>query len=265
MACLKNYDLPVENSELQTLPTPLKITIGHLYPDLLNLYGDRGNIISLKKRCEWRGILVEVREYQLNDDIDFDSLDIVFLGGGSDREQLLVCNLLKEIKEDFSRYVLDDGVVVAICGGYQLLGHYYKLKNETIEGLSILDIYTEMGDSRLIGNVVIESGLLEKSVKIVGFENHGGKTFINQHQPLGTVKYGYGNNGVDGSEGVIYKNVIGTYLHGPLFPKNPALTDYILEKALKRAYPDTFIPLKPLDNTVETSAWNYIVNRFLKT
>lgn len=251
-----------ENIEHQTPNTPLKLTIGHLYPDLLNLYGDRGNIISLKKRCEWRGITTEIKEFQLNDDIDFNSLDIVFLGGGSDREQLLVCNRLKEIKEAFSCYVENGGVVAAICGGYQLLGHYYKLKNETIEGLSILDIYTEMGDSRLIGNVVIECDLLKQPFKVAGFENHGGRTHINGHQPLGTVKYGYGNNGTDGFEGVIYKNVIGTYLHGPLFPKNPALTDFILSKALEKAYQDTFVSLEALDDTVENAARHYIVNRF---
>lgn len=244
----------------------LKLTIGHLYPDLLNLYGDRGNIITLKKRCEWRGIDIEVKEFHLNDNIDFNSLHIVFLGGGSDREQLLVCNRLKEIKSEINSYVNDNGVVIAICGGYQLLGHYYKLKDETIEGLSVLDIYTEMGDTRLIGNVVIESNCLYPSndtVKIVGFENHGGRTFINGHQPLGIVKYGYGNNGTDGYEGVIYKNVIGTYLHGPLFPKNPALADFILSKALQRAYPNTFRTLQPLDDSMEIKARDYIVNRFL--
>ncbi|WHH57051.1 glutamine amidotransferase [Petroclostridium sp. X23] len=241
-----------------------KLTIGHLYPDLLNLYGDRGNILSLKKRCEWRGITVEIKEYELNDDIDFSQLDIIFLGGGSDREQLLVCNRLKEIKKDINEYVEDNGVVVAVCGGYQLLGHYYKLKDQSIEGLSVLDIYTEMGNTRLIGNVVIESELLGKTEKIVGFENHGGRTHINDHQPLGIVEYGHGNNGKDGYEGVIYKNVIGTYLHGPLFPKNPALTDYVLSKALSRAYPDSFTQLPVLDDAVELNARDYIVQRFSK-
>ncbi|NLY42729.1 MAG: glutamine amidotransferase [Clostridiaceae bacterium] len=241
----------------------LKLTIGHLYPDLLNLYGDRGNIIALQKRCEWRGIETEVIEFQLNSPIDFNALDIVFLGGGSDREQLLVGNRLKEIKDDINRYVDNNGVVIAICGGYQLLGHYYKLKDETIEGLSVLDIYTDTGDSRMIGNVVIECNLMGNPVKVVGFENHGGKTYINNHQPLGIVKYGYGNNGTDGTEGVIYKNVIGTYLHGPLLPKNPVLTDFIISNALKRAYPDTFTQLQPLDDSIELKARDYIVNRFL--
>ena len=119
----------------------MNLKIAHLYPELLNLYGDRGNIISLKKRAEWRGIDVEVKEYKLADEIDFENIDILFIGGGSDREQLLVCQRLKEIKNDFKNYVENNGVVTAICGGYQLLGNYYKLQNETIKGLEILDIY----------------------------------------------------------------------------------------------------------------------------
>ena len=121
----------------------MNLKIAHLYPELLNLYGDRGNIISLKKRAEWRGIDVEVKEYKLADEIDFENIDILFIDGGSDREQLLVCQRLKEIKNDFKNYVENNGVVTAICGGYQLLGNYYKLQNETIKGLEILDIYTE--------------------------------------------------------------------------------------------------------------------------
>jgi CobQ-like glutamine amidotransferase family enzyme len=236
----------------------LKLTIGHLYPDLLNLYGDRGNIISLTKRCEWRGI----NALRLNSDIDFSSLDIVFIGGGSDREQLLVCNRLKEIKKDISEYVENGGTVIGICGGYQLLGNYYKLKDETIEGLSVLDIYTEMGSNRLIGNVVIESDILGTPTSIVGFENHGGRTYINDHKPLGVVKYGHGNNGADGFEGVIYKNVIGTYLHGPLLPKNSKLTDYILTNALNKKYSGAFEGLTPLDDSIEDVAHDYIVDRF---
>ena len=238
-----------------------KLTIGHLYPDLLNLYGDRGNIMALQKRCEWRGIEVEVKKFKLNDSIDFSALDIVFLGGGSDKEQLLVCNRLKEIKSDIQNYVDTNGILIAICSGYQLLGHYYKLKNDTIEGLSILDIYTETGNNRLIGNVIIDSPAIGENLKIVGFENHSGRTYINNHQPLGTVIYGHGNNGEDHCEGIIYKNVIGTYLHGPLLPKNPSLTDFILTKALKKAYPETFEDLRPLDDRLEIKARDYMINR----
>lgn len=238
----------------------MKLKIAHLYPELLNLYGDRGNIISLKNRLLWRGIDAEVAEYKLSDDIDFSDIDIVFIGGGSDREQQLVCRRLHEIKDRLSEYVNDNGVVVTICGGYQLLGKYYKIKDEVVDGLGILDIYTETGKGRLIGNVVIKSDLFDRPV--VGFENHGGRTFINNHKPFGKVIYGNGNNGNDGGEGVIYKNVIGTYLHGPLLPKNPHLCDYILQKALERRYGE--ISLKPLDDSVEFDANDYIVNRFKK-
>lgn len=236
----------------------MELKIAHLYPDLLNLYGDKGNIVSLKKRAEWRGIDVRVKEYTLNDEIDFENIDILFIGGGSDREQLLVCEKLKEIKDEFKNYVENNGVVTAICGGYQLLGKYYEMKEETIAGLEILDIYTKSGDGRLIDNVVVQTDFLERPV--VGFENHGGRTFINNHTPLGKVIYGNGNNGTDGVEGVLYKNVIGTYLHGPLLPKNPHLCDYIIKKALQNKYSD--VELQELDDSIELAANDYIVNRF---
>ena len=236
----------------------MELKIAHLYPELLNLYGDRGNIISLVKRAEWRGIDVSVTEYKLDDEIDFESTDILFIGGGSDREQFLVCEKLSESKKEFKNYVENNGVVAAICGGYQLLGQYYKMKDEVVEGLGILDMYSENGDSRLIGDVIIETDFLEYPV--VGFENHGGRTFINNHTPLGKVIYGNGNNGNDGYEGVIYKNVIATYLHGPLFPKNPHLCAYIIKKALQNKYGD--VELQDLDDGIEITANKYIVNRF---
>lgn len=236
----------------------MELKIAHLYPELLNLYGDRGNIISLEKRAGWRDIDVQVKNYNLNDKVDFENIDILFIGGGSDREQLLVCEKLKEIKEEFKQYVENNGVVIAICGGYQLLGSYYKMKDETIQGLEILDIYTESGEGRLINNVVIRTDFLDRPV--VGFENHGGRTFINSHNPFGKVVYGNGNNGTDGMEGVLYKNVIGTYLHGPLLPKNPHLCDYIIKKALQNKYGE--VELQDLDDSIEFAANEYIVNRF---
>ena len=149
----------------------MKLTIGHLYPDLLNLYGDRGNIQCLRKRLEWRGIEAEVIPFISGDTIDFSKLDVVLLGGGSDREQELVCSHLQKIREDFRTYVEEDGVVLAVCGGYQLLGHYYKTQTKTIEGLGILDIKTEWEPERLIRNIVLDSPLFDTPV--VGFENHG--------------------------------------------------------------------------------------------
>ena len=163
----------------------MKITIGHLYPDLLNLYGDRGNIQCLMKRCLWRGIEAETIAFELGDKIDFSKLDIVLLGGGSDREQMLVCEKLKEIQKDFKAYVEDNGVVIAICGGYQLLGNYYKTDQGMIEGLKLVDMSTEQGKGRLIGNIVMQSDLFD--MPIVGFENHGGRTTIGNNKPLGKV------------------------------------------------------------------------------
>ncbi len=236
----------------------MKLVIGHLYPDLLNLYGDRGNIQCLKKRCEWRGIEAEVREFELSDAIAFSSLDIVLLGGGSDREQMLVCSRLKEIREDFHAYVEDGGTVIAVCGGYQLLGHYYDTDNGRIEGLSLADFYTKQGDPRLISNIVLKSD--DFAYPIVGFENHGGRTYIGDNRPLGKVKYGNGNNGTDETEGILYKNVVGTYLHGPLLPKNPHVCDYLIANALERKYGKR--DLSPLDDAQEIEANTYIVNRF---
>ena len=239
----------------------MKITIGHLYPDLLNLYGDRGNIQCLMKRCLWRGIEAETIAFELGDKIDFSKLDIVLLGGGSDREQMLVCEKLKEIQKDFKAYVEDNGVVIAICGGYQLLGNYYKTDQGMIEGLKLVDMSTEQGKGRLIGNIVMQSDLFD--MPIVGFENHGGRTTIGNNKALGKVLSGYGNDGQSGEEGVVYKNVIGTYLHGPLLPKNPQLADHLISRALEKKYGKK-IELEKLDDSEEQEANSYIFHRFVK-
>ena len=237
----------------------MKLTIGHLYPDLLNLYGDRGNIQCFRKRLEWRGIEAEVIPFLSGDEIDFSRLDIVLLGGGSDREQELVCGYLKNIRGDFKKYVEEGGVVLAVCGGYQLLGKYYKTRTETIEGLAILDITTEWEPERLVKNIILNSPLFD--MPVVGFENHGGRTYIGDHTPLGKVFFGYGNTGKSGYEGVVYKNVIATYLHGPLLPKNPQVCDYLLERALKRKYGED-VRLEPLPDELERSANSYIADRY---
>ena len=239
----------------------MKIMIGHLYPDLLNLYGDRGNIACMEKRCHWRGIGAETMEFNTGDTIDFSKLDIVLLGGGSDREQAIVCRNLLEIQSQFKEYVEDGGVVIAVCGGYQLLGKYYKTSDAVIEGLDLVDIYTEQGEGRLIDNIVLQTEIAE--MPVVGFENHGGRTYLNGNRPFGKVLYGAGNDGESGYEGVIYKNVIGTYLHGPLLPKNPQICDYLLTKALERKYGEA-IKLSPLDDDQEKEANAYIYHRFVK-
>ena len=237
-----------------------ELNIIHLYPDLLNLYGDRGNIACMQKRLSWRGIGANVSTCTNSDhSINLEAADIIFVGGGSDREQELVCGLLLKKKQELVDYVEGGGVLVAVCGGYQLLGKYYRTASSKIEGLGILDIYTDAGDDRLIGNVVLQSELFDQ--KIVGFENHAGRTFIGSHTPLGKVVYGKGNTGDSGYEGVVYKNVVATYLHGPLLPKNPMLCDYILGCAMKKKYED-FTGFEPLNDELENVANKYIEDRF---
>lgn len=240
----------------------MKIKIYHLYPDLLNLYGDRGNIECMRKRLIWRGIDAEVITHTSEDGkLDLSDADIVFIGGGSDREQKIVCDKLLAQKSEIKDYVEDNGTLAAVCGGYQLLGKYYKLHDEIIEGLNILDIYTEQGKKRLIGNIILKPDFINGN--IVGFENHGGRTHIGSHKPLGKVIYGFGNDEKSGYEGVVYKSVVATYLHGPLLPKNPALCDYILTNAIKRKN-SSFTGLAPLNDELENTANKYITERFKK-
>lgn len=240
----------------------MKIKILHLFPDLLNLYGDKGSIECMKRRLLWRDIECEVVTFtNENTDLDLSDVDILFLGGGSDREEKIVAKKLLLYKDIIKDYVESNGVLVAVCGGFQLLGRYYKLEDETIEGLDVLDIYTEQGKDRLINNVIVETDFLNQPV--VGFENHSGRTVINNHTPLGRVVRGHGNDGNSGYEGVIYKNVLATYLHGPLFPKNPQLCDYVLTNALKKKYSD-FTELSALDDEMENKANEHIINRFGK-
>lgn len=239
----------------------MKLTIGHLYPDLLNLYGDRGNIQCLMKRCQWRGIEAETIPFELDDKIEFSGLDIVLLGGGSDREQMLVCEKLQKIQKDFKAYVEDNGVVIAICGGYQLLGNYYKTEQGTMKGLELVDLYTEQGEGRL--SRTLFSRVICLTCRSSDLRTTGGRTCINDNKPLGKVLYGAGNDGRSGYEGVVYKNVIGTYLHGPLLPKNPQLADWLISHALERKYGKK-IELEPLDDSQEKQANDYIYHRFVK-
>jgi len=235
----------------------MKITIAHMYPDLLNLYGDTGNITAFLYRLKKRGIESEVIEYSLSDEVDFENTDIFFVGGGSDRELRIVCEKMREYKDKIISYAENGGCILAVCGGFQILGKSYNLKDEVIEGIGLLDITAGYCDDRLIGDVVIESDVT--GGKIVGFENHAGRMNLNNHKPLGKVLYGNGNDGKSGFEGVIYKNVIGSYLHGPLLPKNPALTDYILQKAIEKRYGS--YSLEKLDDTLEEQAHDYIVKK----
>jgi len=240
-----------------------ELVICHLYPDLMNLYGDRGNISVLLKRAQWRGINVKVIPVSIDDPIP-DEVDIFFMGGGQDREQRLLAPDLVNKKGDILRKFADDGVVfLGICGGYQLFGHYYKPKDSPrLDGIGILDVYTEAGDKRFIGNILVRSKLEGyDGTTLVGFENHSGRTYLGRYaRPLGEVINGYGNNGNDNTEGAWQKNVFGTYLHGPLLPKNPWFADLLIEKALSRKYGE--IKLSPLNDELELKAHKRVVERF---
>jgi lipid II isoglutaminyl synthase (glutamine-hydrolysing) len=206
-----------------------------LYPELMNIYADRGNIAVLRSRCEWRGLGFEHSASSLGEPLDGDAHDLFYMGGGQDRDQVAVARDMAETKREALHGAADRGaVVLAVCGGYQLLGHSYELGGEELPGVGLVDLRTvrEPGP-RLIGNCAIEADLGTGPRVIAGFENHGGRTFLGPGEsPLGRVLRGHGNNGRDGFEGVRRGNVIGTYLHGPLLPKNVWLADRLIELAL---------------------------------
>jgi len=231
-----------------------------MYPDILNLYGDIGNVICLKKRCEWRGISTNIVNFGMdNKTHDFNEGDIFFIGGGSDRGENIVYSDFLEYKEEFKDMIENNGVVLAICGGYQFLGKkYIDNDGKEVPGLGIFNYSTVTGEGRLIGNIIIENQLNLSPETIVGFENHGGRTYSN-YDPLALVKIGCGNNGEDGKEGLVYKNCIGTYLHGPILPKNPHLADHLILKALERKY--DINSLKELDDKFEQLAHQKVVNQ----
>ena len=227
-----------------------------LYPDLMNIYADRGNLLVLERRCRWRGIGFRVTPSGLGDRLDPDAADLYYLGGGQDRDQKLCALDLAEVKRDALHAAAARGaVILAVCGGYQLLGHSYELGEETLPGIGLVDLVTVRSDEpRLIGNVAIEVELETGAPRVLaGFENHGGRTRLGAGEaPLGRVLEGYGNNGKDGYEGVRRGNVIGTYLHGPLLPKNVWFADWLIHAALDPRVP--LGPLEPLDDRLEAAA-----------
>lgn len=245
-----------------------EINICHLYPDLLNLYGDRGNIIALKKRCEWRGITVNIFQVTLGDNFIPEKYDIVFLGGGQDYEQEIIQDdLLKNKGNNIFSAIRNNKIFLCICGGYQLLGKYYKTwDGRQIEFLGALDLWTIGGKKRMIGDIVFECSFLmseKNDGKIVGFENHSGRTYLGPDvMPLGKVLKGNGNNGEDKYEGAIYRNVFCSYSHGSLLPKNPVLADHLITLALKQKYKD-FVSLQPLNDEFEDLAHNSMIMRLI--
>jgi CobQ-like glutamine amidotransferase family enzyme len=236
-----------------------ELNIYHFMPDKLNLYSDIGNIIALRQRAKLRNIKVNVIDINETEGITLDDCDIFFIGGGSDREQSLATKELSKIKTILKDAIEDGMPGLTICGGYQFLGSKYITPDGTeLEGLNILDFYTKSQKDRLTGDIVIES---ETFGTIVGFENHGGRTY-HDFGTLGNVTHGFGNNDNDGKEGIHYKNLLGTYLHGPILPKNHEITDYLLTKACERKG-ISFEPVK-VDNDIEEAAKQVIVDRVKK-
>lgn len=239
----------------------MKLTIGYLYADLMNIYGDTGNIITLEKRCEWRGIKVEVKAISIGDSLKAKEVDLFFFGGGQDQQQTNVSvDLKKSGKSKIIKAEVERGVpLLAICGGYQLLGEYYApFDGPKLEGVGVFDAYTKASNDRMIGNIVISTMFGE----LVGFENHSGKTFLNRGcTPIGKVEVGFGNNGEDQTEGCMYKNAIGCYMHGSLLPKNPVLADWLISKALEVKYGKK-MELKPLNDNLESKAHSLAIKKF---
>ncbi|MDR0513731.1 MAG: glutamine amidotransferase [Coriobacteriaceae bacterium] len=243
------------------------VTIAHIFPDLLNLYGDGGNLVCLKQRCAWRGIPVEVIAQRYGESLDLSQVDIVFLGGGPDREQKLASEGLLRMRDALKEYVEAEGVLLAICGGYQILGKEWLLAGESIEGLGIVDIVTKRVNRkprRLIENIVLQSPLCP--MPVVGYENHAGRTFLGEGlKPFGKVisTTGWGNNDDDKQDGVLYKNVLGTYLHGPLLGKNPQIADHLLKQAssVRTQRGLEAFELSPLDDTIEKAANEAMLKR----
>lgn len=241
----------------------MELNICHLYPDILNLYGDRGNIITMKRRLEGRGIKVNIDECSIGQPLNADKYDIFFIGGGQDFEQeVLLRDLASGKAQDIRTAVEEEKTFLAICGGYQMLGEYYKTWDGVqLDFIGAIGVHTIGAKERMIGNYMFRTTPESGDTVVVGFENHSGKTYLSEQvAPLGMMLSGNGNNGEDKTEGARYKNVFGTYSHGSLLPKNPVLCDFILQTALNHRY-DGAEPLAPLDDTLELNAHRYMQER----
>lgn len=244
----------------------MQINIGWLYPDLMSTYGDRGNIITLSYRIKKRGIKPVVHKISVSEPESLISeMDILFMGGAQDKQQEIVNNDLKNNKGKLLIAAIENKTpCLFVCGAYQFLGKYYKAADGTvIDGLGAFDLYTVnpgLDFPRCIGNIIIESALFPK-IKLVGFENHGGRTYLNDKKlAFARVIKGYGNNGEDKTEGIFYKNSFGVYLHGPILPKNPELADYLIKKAIERKYGKK-IKFKKIDNRWENQARDFVISK----
>jgi lipid II isoglutaminyl synthase (glutamine-hydrolysing) len=239
----------------------MKLTIGWLYASKMNIYGDRGNVLALERRARWRGIAAETVGIGLGDPIPPD-VDVFFFGGGQDQEQVAVSRDLQGDKGRALKAAVEDGAaLLAVCGGYQLLGHEYRPHaEEPLPGIGLFDLVSTAGPERFIGNVVVDS----EFGPLVGFENHSGLTYLGPGaRPLGTVRVGRGNNGRDGTEGARYRNAVGCYLHGALLPKNPGLADWLIAAGLGRTGASVALP--PLDDRLELDAHASAVERAKRT
>jgi CobQ-like glutamine amidotransferase family enzyme len=239
----------------------MRLTIGWLYATKMNIYGDRGNVIALQRRATWRGIPADVRDIGIGEPIPPD-IDLFFWGGGQDQEQAAVAADMQGVKGEALRAAVKDGAaLLAVCGGYQLLGHEYRPHDAPpLPGIGLFDVVSVAGSERFIGNVVVDSRWGE----LVGFENHSGLTTLGPGvEPLGRVRIGRGNNGRDGTEGAISRNAIGCYLHGSLLPKNPVLADWLIARAVERRYGS--VELEPLPDELATAAHATAVERAIST
>lgn len=240
----------------------MELNICYLYPDVLNLYGDGGNIICLKRRLEWRGIESKVTRAGIGDPISLADYDLMFIGGGQDFEQEVLLEDLHRGKAEEIKAAIEDGkTFLTICGGYQMLGNYYQThEGVRCDFIGALDLYTVGSKTRMIGNYKYQCTEDCGNSIVVGFENHSGKTYLGSSvKPLGKMISGYGNNGEDGTEGARYKNVFGTYSHGPVLPKNPEFCDFILQTALDRKYGNAV--MEPLGDKEEIFAHDTMVQR----
>lgn len=263
-----------------------QLSLTHLYPQNLNLYGDTGNVICLKRRCEWHNIQLTIKNLQLTDKLEIGQTDIYFIGGGQDSDQIKVVDDFHKLKSEAVKADIKDNVVfLGVCGGYQLMGHTFLMGNgNSTEGLGIIDIETKAPGTtlkqRCIGNLIAELNDEDyEKIKniyktqtdnipktILGFENHSGQTFLNKEnkeiKPLAKTLKGFGNNATEGFEGARFKNVFGTYMHGSFLPKNPHVADYLIWLALVRKYKDASIKLEKLVDSIEFAAHNKVIELY---